>query len=249
MIPALFSLLPSGVARIPGIIGGAGPGLPQWFMEINWPAQAFGLVGLVFLVVGYQRPRKQFLEFMIVGNVFCIAEALILGGWTGAIRLSIAIVRNVVIIAYLNKNKDTPVFWVFIFILATVSASMFFINVWYDVLPPVLSVVYTVFTIQKNYKLQKAGAFAVDSGTAVYNLFLGAYIGVFRSAFAAGAVLVSLILLLKKKSTGNGNAPGATPWQGAGPATEGLPEDVRQAAPGCLRREPPTPCGSGRESS
>ena len=167
-------------------------------MEINWLAQIFGFIGLVVMIIGYQKPRKGFLWASIICCIFIIAESALLGGWTAVIRFIVSITRNFIIIMYLNRGREIPFFWVPIFISITVIASAFFINVWYDYLPPLFSIIFTISTTLKNYKVAKFGMLTAEFGTAVYCVFLGAYIGALRNLLLTIAVLVSLVALFKK---------------------------------------------------
>lgn len=168
-------------------------------IKVNWLAQILDLIGLTFLVIGHQKKKTVFLYFMCIANLFFVAEYALLSGWTGLIRATAAIFRNFVVISYIYRNKKTPVYWVVIFSVLVVSISAFFIDTWYAVIPPVLFVIYCFFVCQSNYKVLKYGSIGCDTAGALYNLLLGAYIGVARNLGLAAAAAVSLILLVKKE--------------------------------------------------
>jgi hypothetical protein len=168
-----------------------------WGLEINWLAQIFGFISLVLMVYAYQQPRKRFLFFISLGAIFMIAEAAVLSGWTQVIRFVIALVRNFMVLGYLNRNREMPFFWIPTFIVITIIASVFFIDHWYAVLPIILSILVTIANCIKNYRATKILLIITETGTMVYCFLIGAYIGALRNFILAIAVAISLIRLLK----------------------------------------------------
>lgn len=171
-------------------------------MEVNWLAQIFGFFSLIIMIIGYQKPRKQFLMHSTYSALFVLVEAALLGGWTAIVRYIISVIRNTIIVLYLRKGKSMPFFWIPVFIIVTITASALTMAImgfaWYDFLPPIISILFTVSACINNYKLTKVGVITVESSSAVYCIFIGAYIGVIRNTLLAIAALVSFVILFKR---------------------------------------------------
>lgn len=167
-------------------------------IKINILAQVFGLIGLIFVVIAYQKNDKlSFLKFCNLQFCFTILESLLLLAYTSVFKIGSGIFRNLVVAYYIKSNKKMPKFWNLIFILMVVVPSMFFINSWVAYLPIFSSIVSTLVTCQNNFKLLKCGGIVVEIISMTHSLFIGAYVGFIRQSIILIAIIVGLIKYIR----------------------------------------------------
>lgn len=167
-------------------------------IKINILAQVFGLIGLIFVVIAYQKNDKlSFLKFCNLQFCFTILESLLLLAYTSVFKIGSGIFRNLVVAHYLKTNKKMPKIWNLIFILMVVVPSMFFINSWVAYLPIFSSIVSTLVTCQNNFKLLKCGGIVVEIISMTHSLFIGAYVGFIRQSIILIAIIIGLIKYIK----------------------------------------------------
>lgn len=167
-------------------------------IKINILAQVFGLIGLIFVVIAYQKNDKlSFLKYCNLQFCFTIIESLFLLAYTSVFKIGAGLFRNLILVYYLKKNKHMPKVWNLIFILMVIIPSMFFINNWFAILPVISSVVSTVVTCQKNFKILKCGGIVVEIISMTHSLCVGAYVGFVRQSVILVAIIIGLIKYIK----------------------------------------------------
>lgn len=167
-------------------------------LKINIFAQVFGLIGLVFIVIAYQKKEKiDFLKFCNYQFVFTLIESILLGAMTGVFKIASGIIRNLVVALYITKNKQMPKYFNLLFILLVVVPSLFFINSWYSILPIISSIISTIVTCGKNYTILKIGGIIVQLLQITYSLCIGAYVGFIRQTVILIAIIIGLINYIK----------------------------------------------------
>lgn len=171
-------------------------------MPVNIPAQICGLVGLVIILAAFQMKKRRLIVFQLIGYVFCLAEALFVGGWIGAVVTLCAMVRNVLMIIYRSRYDRELPGWITAMVVAAMwlGSLPFYIagvaGAWYDYFPPALVSLSTVCAVNKNFYVLKAGAFVHETGFIVYHASVGAYIGIIRQIILAVGIAVSVVRMI-----------------------------------------------------
>ncbi len=174
------------------------PSIYVFNIKINILAQVFGLIGLIFVVIAYQKNDKlSFLKFCNLQFCFTILEATLLLAYTSVFKIGSGIFRNLVVAKYIKKNKKMPFIWNVVFVLMVVVPSMFFINSWVAILPVISSIVSTIVTCQNNFKILKSGGIVVEIISMTHSLFIGAYVGFIRQTIILIAIIIGLVKYIK----------------------------------------------------
>ncbi len=167
-------------------------------IEINILAQIFGLIGLVFVVIAYQKKEKiDFLRFCNYQFFFTMIESILLLAITGLIKIVVGIIRNYFVIYFIKKQKEMPKFLNIIFVLLVAIIGLFFVDKWFSILPIIASIISTVVTCSKNFKLLKIGGIFVQILSMIYNIFVGAFVGFFRQTIILIAIIVGFVNYIK----------------------------------------------------
>lgn len=171
---------------------------------INVPAQICGLLGLIIILIAYQFKKRKLIAVQFIGYVFCLAEALFVSAWIGAVITAWAMIRNILIFFFLSKYQKELPGWITITLVIAIWLSCLpfyltgFAANWYDFFPPILITIATVCAANKNFYIFKIGAITHESGYIVYHLCTGAYIGVVRQIIISIGVLISMYIMSKQ---------------------------------------------------
>lgn len=169
-------------------------------LEVNIYAQIFGLVGLIFVVIAYQKPKKlDYLRYCNYQFFFTIFEALILDSITGVIKIATGICRNSTLAHHIRKGKPMPRWYSLIFIVVAVVPSLFFVHSYVDIFPIITCVISTLMICQNNFKLLKVGGMIVELISMTHSLLIGAYIGFVRQFMIFVSIIIGLIRYIKRE--------------------------------------------------
>lgn len=170
-------------------------------LEVNILAQIFGFFMMIFLIMCYQFKGEKLLIFMAIAYAFCLGEAITLNAVSNIVCTSVSIIRNVVIVLYMRKDKKVPL-WLTLLMLMPIIAVLVYSLValpWYECLPPIFVITFSIFAAINNTALIKVGSIFLESGYLIFDIFIGAYVGVIRQAIAVTATIVGSVRYLKGK--------------------------------------------------
>ena len=169
-------------------------------IEINIPAQIFGLIGLVFVVIAYQKAEKiDYLRYCNYQFFFTVFESLILGSITGVIKIVVGICRNSILSRYLRQGRDMPKIFCAVFVLIAVVPSLCFVYSIIDIFPIITCVISTLMICQRNFKLLKIGGMIVEIISMTHSLLIGAFVGFFRQFLIFVSILIGLIRYMRQE--------------------------------------------------
>ncbi len=168
-------------------------------LEVNVLAQVFGFFMMIFLIMSYQFKGEKLLVFMAIAYVFCLGEAITLHAVSNIVCTSVSIIRNLVIVWYMRKDKKVPTFITIVMLLPIVAVLIYSIVQlpWYECLPPIFVITFSILASTNNNAVIKIGSVFLESGYLVFDLFIGAYVGVIRQVIAVVAVIVGVIRYFK----------------------------------------------------
>ena len=167
-------------------------------LQINIWAQIFGLIGLIFVVIAYQKKSKR--DYLIYCNYqfsFTIFEAAILGSITGVIKIFVGICRNAILSMYISHGRTMSKYLCVVFVLVAVIPSMFFVYSYIDIFPIITCVISTLMICQRNFKLLKVGGMIVEIISMSHSLLIGAYIGFIRQFIIFVSIFIGLIRYIR----------------------------------------------------
>ena len=169
-------------------------------IEINILAQIFGIFMLIFLVLSYQKGRKGYLIYLSIAYFFCAIESFILLAYSNVVCCVVSTIRNLTVLSYMKKGKEVPVKWTLLFLIPIVAVGIWSLVVspWYNIFPPMLVIIHTFLTVQPKVMVLKVGCVFVELGYLIFDIFIGAYIGVIRQIFTIISVITGIIKTKKE---------------------------------------------------
>jgi hypothetical protein len=155
--------------------------------------QIIGFVGLLFIVVSFQKDRKSFtLISQIIAGLFFTAHFFLLKAWTGAAMNSLGAVRAYVFNIkeskkWLNKKIVMYSFISFFWVVGLLS--------WQNHLSilPIVSVTLECFALwNKNTKYMRWLFLSARPPWIIYNFFVGSYAGLATEAFIVCSLIIAI---------------------------------------------------------
>lgn len=163
-------------------------------------AQIFGLSGLVFTIVAnYQNKKNKVLIFQILANSLCIVQYLLLNALAAASTYLVAVIRCSVFYIFDKKRREKSNFVLIFFAILILILGFLSYKDLFSVIPTVTAIIFTYGVWQDDLKKFRKIAFFVPVVWIVYNLHVGAYVGVVLTTIEALATLVAIIKLDIKK--------------------------------------------------
>lgn len=164
-------------------------------MEFIVP-QGIGLIGLIFMITAnYQKSKNRVLVFQILASLMFFIQYILLNAFTAGITFLVAIFRSFVFYYYDKKGKEKSVitfiiFASFMLILGVISYDDIF-----SIIPIISGIIYTYGIWQDDLRVFRKIAFIDPITWIIYNLHVGAYVGVMLSIIESSATLVAIIEL------------------------------------------------------
>lgn len=163
-------------------------------------AQAFGVAGLISTITAnYQNKKDRILIFQIIANLLCFIQYVLLNALAGASTFFVAIIRCIIFYMFNRKGKEKSTFVLVFFSILIVILGVLSYKDIFSLIPIITAVIYTYGVWQDNLKRFRIIAFIVPLTWIVYNLHVGAFVGVLLTIIEATATLVAIIKLDIKK--------------------------------------------------
>ena len=164
-------------------------------------AQIVGAIALVCTCVSLQQNKKsRVLAFQIFANIFYFLQYYFLGAIAGAAISAIGAFR-VYMYYQCNKRKVKPNIIPWFFYCLTFLLGVITYDGLISIIPTITSLMYTYGTWQNNLKRFRKIAVVVATLWFVYNLCVGAYVGLISTTieFASAAIAIYRLDIRKKK--------------------------------------------------
>lgn len=160
---------------------------------MNIIAQIFGIVGLIFVFISIQNNNKnKILFFQILANLFYGLQYLFLRALSAALMCFSSLIRCVIFEKYSKRRKGIPFFVLLFFVLLNIILGIVsFINI-YNIIPVIISILYTYGIWQNNLKLFRIISVVVAIAWSFYNYFVGAYVALFGTFFELLSALIAI---------------------------------------------------------
>lgn len=163
--------------------------------EVNLLAQFFGFIMLIFVIISYQMKDNKYYIYMSVAFALCALESITLGSVSNFICCLVSICRNLAVLHFRKLDREVPK-WVTIALILPIAATGVYAAInwpWYQLMPPILIITLTLLAVQRSIFVLKFGSIFIELGLLVFNLFIGAYVGVLRQAIATASVIIGLV--------------------------------------------------------
>ncbi len=159
---------------------------------MNLTAQLFGVGAMVSLFLIYQqKTRRGMLLSKLSADVFWVIHYLLLGGWAGLIPNAVGIFRELVFLHRKQKKWAASPFWPILFILINWGLGLRTFDAAYDLLPLIASTCVTVSLWIDAPALTKIISLPVSAAFAIYDGFIGSYVGIFNESLAILSITIN----------------------------------------------------------
>ena len=169
-------------------------------------AHVFGALGLLGITAGdNQRNKKSVLISFLIANIMFGVEYLLLDAMAGFFTCMIAAVRSVVYYIYEKKEKKKPVVLLLIVYAFIIFAGFYSFDGIYSLLPIIGTLLVSWGLWQSNLRAFRIVAVLDPIGYIIYDLCVGAYIGIIAAVLELVGAMIAIIRLdvlknMRKKS-------------------------------------------------
>ncbi len=157
-------------------------------------AQIFGLGAMLSLFVVYQqRNRKKLIMAKLSADICWVIHYLCLGGTAGMIPNGVGIFRELIFMNRTSKKWASSIFWPVLFVLTNWGLGISTFRSAFNILPIAASTLATVSLWVSKPKLTKIITLPASLSFAIYDFFVGSYVGIINEAIVITSIILSLI--------------------------------------------------------
>ena len=162
-------------------------------------SQVFGICGFIASLIAFHRKDKRnILKTSIISNILDLIHYLLLGAYSGAITKVLAMLRNYFVILKEKYPKLSNVFYLIIFVILYVLASVITYNGLFSVLPLLAALIYILVLWNGDEQKVRMAAFFGYILWLIYNIFVFSIAGIISNAVSIISVLIAIINNMKK---------------------------------------------------
>lgn len=160
---------------------------------IFYIAQGLSLISCLFIWIScVQKTTQKILIFQSIETTLGIIATVLLGGWTGALTLIVALIRNITGIFNKTTKITTITCLCGVIILGATKVHSFI-----DILPIIASAEYTIVLLQNNVKATKI-ALAINATLwLIYYIPLQGWVYIGKELITIILCIIALIQLMK----------------------------------------------------
>lgn len=167
---------------------------------MNYIAQIFGLIGLIFTILSYQNTKKdKFLIGQILSNATFTIQYLLLGAYSAVVSIIIALLRNFTFLKFSKKNERVPFIIFLLFEMIVVIFGIITFDGIISLFPIIITLLFSYATWQNNLKVTYFISFIVMVLYIIFNFYVGAYVSIISNVLELISTIVGLIKLKNKK--------------------------------------------------
>lgn len=169
---------------------------------MNVIAQVIGLLAIIsYAISPHAKTKKRVLVFHLISSILYALQYFLLNAFSAVIANSVGAVKCYAFYLYEKKEKEIPksLFWIFMLIILVLGA--FTYNNIYSLIPIFSSVLSLYAVWQDNLKVFRVIVIISSISWIMYNIIVGAYIGVIGNMFQLTSAIIAIIRfdILKKE--------------------------------------------------
>lgn len=157
-------------------------------------AQILAVVAFGLTTLSLQFKKKStILGMQIASNVAYMFEYICLGAFSGGITFIVGTIRNITYYILEKKKVKPNLIVLFIFIILFILAGIFTYENIVSVIPIVAVIIWTIVSWQENTKWMRVGEAVICIMWIIYNLIVGAYIGIITEIIILASSIIGII--------------------------------------------------------
>ncbi len=162
-------------------------------LSINIVAQVFALFAIIVWVYSIkQSDMKKIVFFQMIANALYGIEYIILIAFTAAAMNGLSFIRCFITYEYVKDNKQPPKYILIIFSALVLFVGVIAYNGLITLIPIVITLAYVYSIWQQNVKVTYILIFASACLWILYNLYVGAYLGILGNVFEITFSIMSI---------------------------------------------------------
>lgn len=159
-----------------------------------------GAIALIIWVISLQCSKKYKMLFLqLVSNILYGIQYVIWGLFSAASMNLVSIVRCYIFGQNSKKNKETPIFFLGIFVTAIIVLALINAKTFLDWIPIFAALLFTISSWQKSTRIICICCLIASVFLAFYNLIIGAYINLAGNAFEIASAAIAIFRSYLKK--------------------------------------------------
>lgn len=169
-------------------------------------AQVLGAIALVIVMLSYFRKEKTtFLAFQLFANIFYASAFCVLLEWAAGVVTFISALRCITFYYCQKKNFKYTYIFLILFIIMYIVATIIFFSDWFDLIPLIASIIFTIVFFIKDLKLTRYLTIPPNAIWVVYNIVVLAYTSALLDFLEIIATIIAIINArrLEKKEIAN----------------------------------------------
>lgn len=166
-----------------------------------WLIQLIGAVALLFIVLAWNaKTRKRILDLQGLGGAVFVIHFLLLGAQVGALMNAVTFLRNLVFAQKGVKKWANSGVWLYVFIILSGGALLFFWQGWPSILPVVGVIIGTYGMSRDNPKDIRFFILLASLAWVPYAIIVHSYSGLITQVISIAGLLIGMFRLDRKKA-------------------------------------------------
>ena len=169
-------------------------------------AQVMGGIALILTIISYFFvDKRNFFVFNIIANVFYAFSFIFSSALVAGINTLISIVRIIILYYYEKKQKTSPIYLIFIFIICYLTIGIIFFKDYYDIIVIITPILFTIAMSMKNMQAIRYMSLLPNTLLIVYAVVNQVYTSALLDLLELIAIIIAIIKFYKKEKFTNNN--------------------------------------------
>ena len=161
-------------------------------------AQLFGIMGLIVLIMSFQKNRKNtLLKYQIFSSLLFALQYLFLNAISGCLMNLMTMVRNII---YMKFDDKIPIIYLILIIICTIILSLISYSGTISLLPTLAVILYSIALWQKNLTITRITEVISCLLFIIYNIKVLAISGLISTFIEMFSAIVAIYKFDIKKS-------------------------------------------------
>ena len=167
-------------------------------------AQVMGGIALILIIISYFFVDiRNFFVFNIIANIFYAFSFIFCIVLVAGINTLISIVRIIILYYYEKKQKPSPVYLIFIFIICYLTVGIIFFKDYYDVIVIITPILFTISMSMKNMQAIRYMSLLPNALLILYAIANQVYTSALLDLLEFVAIIIALLKFYKKEKFTN----------------------------------------------
>ena len=170
-------------------------------------AQVMGGIALILIIISYFFvDKRNFFVFNIIANIFYAFSFIFCSVLVAGINTLISIVRIIILYYYEKKQKPSPVYLIFIFIICYLTVGIIFFKDYYDVIVIITPILFAISMSMKNMQAIRYMSLLPNALLILYAIVNQVYTSALLNLLEFIAIIITILKFYKKEKFTNNDS-------------------------------------------